>query len=62
MTIPLNYKVCRALASYLRVRPEVGYDSLFLNKYRRPSPGEPCSGWWPSIWPRPGSKGPQSTP
>jgi len=39
-TIPLNYKVCKALKAWLRIRPEVGRDSLFVSKFRKPmSPG-----------------------
>lgn len=36
VTIPLNYKACRAVTAWLKVRPEVEEVALFLNKYRRP--------------------------
>ncbi len=32
--IPLNYKVCQALAAYLKVRPKVGHDGLFITKFK----------------------------
>ncbi len=36
VSIPLNYKVCRALTAWLKVRPKVEYDPIFLTKYRIP--------------------------
>jgi site-specific recombinase XerD len=35
-TIPLNYKACQAIASYLRVRPAVEHDTLFVTKFMTP--------------------------
>jgi integrase/recombinase XerD len=35
-TIPLNYKACRAVASYLQVRLDVGYPALFLSQFKQP--------------------------
>jgi integrase/recombinase XerC len=35
-TIPLNYKACQAVASYLRVRPAVAHDTLFVTKFKTP--------------------------
>jgi site-specific recombinase XerD len=35
-TIPLNYKACQAVASYLRVRPSVEHDTLFVTKFKTP--------------------------
>jgi site-specific recombinase XerD len=32
--IPLNYKACQALASYLKVRPKVEHDGLFVTKFK----------------------------
>ncbi len=32
--IPLNYKACQALAAYLKVRPKVEHDGLFLTKFK----------------------------
>ena len=34
--IPLNYKACRALRSWLSVRPDVEHDALFVSKFRQP--------------------------
>ncbi|HSH79266.1 MAG TPA: hypothetical protein VLA19_12135 [Herpetosiphonaceae bacterium] len=34
--IPLNYKACQALASYLKVRPKVEHDGLFITKFKTP--------------------------
>lgn len=34
-TIPLNYKACKALAAYLKVRPDVGHRGLFVTKFRK---------------------------
>ena len=34
--IPLNYKACRALKSWLNARPEVECDALFVSKFRQP--------------------------
>ena len=34
--LALNYKACRALRAYLKIRPEVEYDNLFINKFREP--------------------------
>jgi site-specific recombinase XerD len=34
--IPLNYKACRALRSWLNARSKVEYDALFVSKFRRP--------------------------
>jgi site-specific recombinase XerD len=33
--IPLNYKVCRALKIWLKMRPEVDHDALFVSKHRQ---------------------------
>ena len=33
--IPLNYKACRALRSWLNTRPEVEHDALFISKFRQ---------------------------
>ncbi len=38
-TIPLNYKACQALASYLKVRPAVDHAGLFVSKFRRAMSG-----------------------
>ncbi|MGD8457514.1 MAG: tyrosine-type recombinase/integrase [Anaerolineales bacterium] len=35
-TLPLNYKVCRALKAYLKIRPEIEGKSIFINKFGRP--------------------------
>lgn len=35
-TIPLNYKACQAIASYLKVRPNVEDDTLFVTKFKTP--------------------------
>jgi site-specific recombinase XerD len=35
-TIPLNYKACQALAAYLKVRPVVEHDTLFISKFNTP--------------------------
>src|SRR3712207_3159737 len=35
-TIPLNYKVCKAVAAYLQVRIDVGYPALFLSQFKQP--------------------------
>lgn len=35
-TIPLNYKACQALASWLKVRPKVDHISLFVTKFSTP--------------------------
>jgi site-specific recombinase XerD len=32
--IPLNYKACQALAAYLKVRPTVDHDGLFITKFK----------------------------
>jgi site-specific recombinase XerD len=34
--IPLNYKACQALAAWLKVRPDVDYDALFVTKFKAP--------------------------
>lgn len=34
--IPLNYKACQALAAWLRVRPEVGHEALFVTNFETP--------------------------
>ncbi len=34
--IPLNYKACKALAAYLKVRIDVGYPALFLSQFKQP--------------------------
>jgi integrase/recombinase XerC len=34
--IPLNYKACRALRTWLNVRPEVEHDALFVSKFKEP--------------------------
>jgi site-specific recombinase XerD len=33
-TIPLNYKACQALAAWLKLRPAVDHDGLFVTKYK----------------------------
>lgn len=33
-TIPLNYKACKAIAAYLRIRPSVPHYGLFVTKYK----------------------------
>lgn len=35
-TIPLNYKACRALKAWLKVRPDVEHDALFVTKFGKP--------------------------
>ncbi|HZB95788.1 MAG TPA: tyrosine-type recombinase/integrase [Herpetosiphonaceae bacterium] len=35
-SIPLNYKACQALAAYLKVRPKVDNDALFVTKFKSP--------------------------
>lgn len=35
-SIPLNYKACQALVNYLKVRPAVDHDSLFVTKFKTP--------------------------
>jgi len=37
--IYLNYKACQALASYLKVRPHVDHNALFVTKFRTPMSG-----------------------
>ncbi len=32
--IPLNYTACQALAAWLKVRPEVDHDALFVTKFK----------------------------
>jgi site-specific recombinase XerD len=32
--IPLNYKACQALAAYLKVRPRVDHEGLFVTKFK----------------------------
>ncbi len=32
-SIPLNYKACQALASYLKVRPKIDEAGLFISKF-----------------------------
>jgi site-specific recombinase XerD len=34
--IPLNYKACQALHAYLKVRPEVDHEALFVTKFKDP--------------------------
>lgn len=34
--IALNYKACRALRAYLRIRPDIEDDHLFVSKFRKP--------------------------
>jgi site-specific recombinase XerD len=34
--IPLNYKACKALAAYLRIRPSIPEPGLFISKYKEP--------------------------
>jgi len=34
--IPLNYKACRALKTWLKARPDVDHDGLFVTKFREP--------------------------
>ena len=34
--IPLNYKACRALKTWLKVRPETDHNALFVTKFRKP--------------------------
>jgi site-specific recombinase XerD len=35
VTIPLNYKACQALKTWLKVRPQVDTDALFVTKFRK---------------------------
>ncbi len=35
-TIPLNYKACQVLASWLRARPKVPFDEVFVSKFKTP--------------------------
>jgi site-specific recombinase XerD len=35
-TVPLNYKACQALAAWLKVRPDVDHDALFVSKFKTP--------------------------
>ncbi len=35
-SIPLNYKACQALAAYLKHRPNVDHDGLFVTKFKTP--------------------------
>lgn len=35
-TITLNYKACKALKAWLKMRPEVDSNSLFVSKFREP--------------------------
>ncbi len=32
--IPLNYKACQTLAAYLKARPTVDHDGLFITKFK----------------------------
>ncbi len=32
--IPLNYKACQAIAAYLKVRPKVEHNGLFITKFK----------------------------
>lgn len=34
--VPLNYKACRALKVYLKIRPDIEDDRVFLSKFRKP--------------------------
>jgi site-specific recombinase XerD len=34
--IPLNYKACQALDAYLKIRPEVDHEALFVTKFKEP--------------------------
>jgi integrase/recombinase XerC len=34
--VALNYKACRALRAYLRIRPDIEDDRLFVSKFRKP--------------------------
>jgi len=36
VTIPLNYKACQSLASWLRVWPKVGHPQVFISKFHTP--------------------------
>lgn len=35
-TLPLNYKACQALSAWLKMRPKVGDDAVFISKFRTP--------------------------
>ncbi len=35
-TVPLNYKACQALKTWLKVRPNVDHDALFVTKFTQP--------------------------
>lgn len=35
-TIPLNYKACQALKTWLKTRPKVDHDALFVTKFKTP--------------------------
>lgn len=34
--IPLNYKACQALKTWLKLRPRVDHDALFVTKFQNP--------------------------
>jgi site-specific recombinase XerD len=34
--IPLNYKACQALDAYLKIRPEVDHEALFVTRFKEP--------------------------
>jgi site-specific recombinase XerD len=40
-TIPLNYQACQAVVSYLRVRPAVEHNTLFITRFKTPM-SNPC--------------------
>lgn len=35
-TIPLNYKACKAVKAWLKIRPDVDHDALFVTKFGKP--------------------------
>jgi integrase/recombinase XerC len=35
-TIPVNYKACQSLAAWLKVRPRIEHNALFVTKFRTP--------------------------
>lgn len=37
--IPLNYKACQAIATYLKVRPNIDEAILFISEFGRPMSG-----------------------
>ena len=44
-TLPLNYKACRALKTWLAVRPDIADPALFVTKFREPMGPISCRAW-----------------